>query len=227
MGGDEPDAPEQIDPSEVSKENIGAYIERLPEMLRSQQASLPQYGQLAKGSLYQSDLIDPQRTAIKRDLGNQIRYNLEAGGRLTPEQQRMSQQATRGAQMARGGAMYGNAPVAEETFRQYLASNQLQNQRMQQAGQYAEQFAPQREIYSQGMPDAGLTERLFTGAQQQAQQRYGQQMSAYNQQMGNYTSPAAGAAAGAMSGAATGAAIGGPWGAAIGGVAGGAMGAFS
>jgi len=194
-----PQQPSAPDVGAQAKQRVGIYRDELGNVIDTEMAAQPRYGQLAKGAYDQTAAIDPQRTAIKGRYADMVQSDLALGGQLSPEQIRMTQQATRGAQQARGGALYGNAPVAQEAFRTYLASDALRNQRMGQANQYLQQYKPQNEIYAPMMPDPSrTTHNLITDAGQAANQQYGQQMSAYNQQASNYVSPWAAAGSTAM-----------------------------
>jgi hypothetical protein len=74
----------------------------------------------------------PEQTQIADILARNATSGLLAGGRLTPEQQRMAEQQSRAGLAARGLATGPNAQL-QEALRSQLASAGLQQQRQQQA----------------------------------------------------------------------------------------------
>lgn len=74
----------------------------------------------------------PEQAALADTMAQQAQSALSAGSRLTPEQQRMVEQQTRGSLAARGLAQ-GPSGALQEAVRSQMAGAGLQQQRQQQA----------------------------------------------------------------------------------------------
>ena len=74
----------------------------------------------------------PEQAALADTMAQQAQSALSAGSRLTPEQQRMVEQQTRGSLAARGLAA-GPSGALQEAVRSQMAGAGLQQQRQQQA----------------------------------------------------------------------------------------------
>lgn len=72
-------------------------------------------------------------SAIRDLLGKQIFTNLAAGERLTPEQQRMTEQATRSSMMARGSQGMGGGDIMRESVAKALEGQGLASSRRAEA----------------------------------------------------------------------------------------------
>jgi hypothetical protein len=110
-------------------------------------------GTIDQGLVGQYMGAQPGVSGIAGQLAQQAQADLAAGRSLTPEEERMSQQAARQAFAARGMAMGPQSMAAE-----ILNQNQLANQRYQQRQQAGQQIA-------------GTISNLYQPALQQAFQR--------------------------------------------------------
>jgi hypothetical protein len=75
---------------------------------------------------------NPQQWAMLDQLNSSATGDLALGGELNPDQMRRMQQASRQASSARG-LSGSNMSIADEMFRQYDLSQELENQRRQYA----------------------------------------------------------------------------------------------
>ena len=138
--------------------------------------------------LKELELSDPTGFKLRKDMGQQVSDELAQGYKLAPGMREEVEQATRGAQAARGNVL-GAAPAAAESLEIGNAGYRLWQQRLANAASFlsgttpvaqfgqiaggqqgAAPFAPQN-------PAAGLNVNPNAGAQgaQFAQQTYGQQ----------------------------------------------------
>lgn len=123
-------------------------------------------GPRARAAIQQSS---PQSAQLADTLAAQAQSGLNAGTRLTPEQQRMAQQQSRAGLAARGLAESPRG-VVEEAVRSQLMGAGLQQQRQQQAMQgIAAQQGVYGDVFQQvlGRPSQafGMTQGAFGQAQ--------------------------------------------------------------
>lgn len=112
---------------------------------------------------------NPETAALADTMARQAQSGLAAGSRLTPEQQRAAQQATRASFAARGLAEGPNA-ATQEVVRSQLMGAGLQQQRQQQAmqaiganqGVYGDVF---QQVLGRPSQAFGMTQGAFGQAQ--------------------------------------------------------------
>lgn len=85
----------------------------------------PEFAKVATDILKQ---VDPQWFAVRDMLGGQVEEELAKGGDLTEGQARRVQQSARGASSARGNVL-GPAAAAQEVLSEFLAGEELAQQR--------------------------------------------------------------------------------------------------
>ncbi len=134
-----------------------------------------------------------------------VQDDLALGGDLSPEQLRLTQQAARAGQQARG-RIRGAAPTAQEVMGTFLASEGLRDKRLGRAYQYAATPAPGVTVgttpsvmqayrgqpmpnFSSGQLNPGQGLSMGQQGASMAQQTYGQQYGGYQSAMANYQSP--------------------------------------
>jgi hypothetical protein len=239
MGQQTPDAP---DPAQSYKDGIITYLTYLPDLLKAEAVARLQYDperiqqqqslqdefgpNQYRQQLQALGILDPESTAIRRQLAGRVSTDLESGYRLPEQQQREITGAVRGAQTARGGGLGDSASVAEAGALGQAGADAYYR-RLGAAGTFLNSPTPIQQLAGvQGVtpdrtsaytsPSAGYAGQNF------ALQNYQNQLNQSAQ-----GSPWTNALGGAASGATAGAQYGGGWGALIGGVAGGAAGYFS
>lgn len=209
-----------------------------------------QYGnQYLSQQLANLKASDPEYWQNYETQGAQVLADLQKGNAMSDSQVRASQQAIRAGQAARGNA-YGNASAAQEVYNQFIAGEQLAQQRQAAATSFLKSSpynrfnigsltAYQPGTYTQGY--STLTPYAMSNATNVASGNAAYQSNIYGKtnawQMQESNQPApffsmmsggiGGAQSGAMAGFMTGGPIGAIVGGVLGGVSGGVMGAFS
>ena len=147
----------------------------------------------------------PGYFGIRDQYEEMVQADLDRGGELSPEQQRLVSQNIRAGQSARGN-IRGGAPTAQEVMGSFLASEGQRDKALNRAYQYSATPAPGVTVGStpsvmaayRGQPMPSFSSASLNPGQglamgQQgaslAQQQYGQQYGAYSQAMANYQSP--------------------------------------
>jgi len=103
---------------------------------------------------------DPRATALRGELWKQIAAELAAGGDMTPEEDRRTQQTIRSSLFARGMGN-GNSGAMQESLRRALASRSLSDSRQSKATSFLAQEAAQSpdpfaSILGYGTPNLNL-----------------------------------------------------------------------
>jgi hypothetical protein len=239
------DAPNAPNPSVEYQKGIEIYLKKLPELLAAEQTARETYDptriaeqqtlqDIFGSTQYRQQLdalhqLDPESWAVRTQLANRVRSDLDQGYNLPEDYAREIETGVRGAQVARGNALGSSAAGAEGAVKGSAAMD-MYNRRLANAGTFLSSPTPTQQISQvQGVqpdrsnaytnPNAGFAGQNF------ALSNYQNQLAQY-QLSGGGASPWASALGGAASGAAVGSAAG-PWGTVIGAAAGGALGYFS
>jgi len=144
---------------------------------------------------------DPIGFALREQLGQSVTNELSAGRSMTEGQRRAVEQSTRAAQAARGN-IFGVAPAVEEAMATSGRSEQVFQQRQQNASAFLagttplSQFGQLRQASAGAAPFAtlatqGIAQNNNAGqaAAAFAQQTFGTQAQIYNTQMSNQSNP--------------------------------------
>jgi hypothetical protein len=240
LGQSTPDAP---DPAEAYKSGIITYLTYLPDLLKAEAVARQQYDpeRIRQQQTLQDEfgpnqyrqqlealgMLDPESTAVRRQLAGRVSGDLESGYRLPEEYSREVTNSVRGAQAARGNILGDSASAAESAVKGQ-AGMDAYYRRLGAAGTFLSSPTPIQQLAGvQGVtadrtsaytsPSAGYAGQNF------ALQNYANQLNQNANQGGGWTGALGGAAQGAMYGGQSGSG----WGALLGGIAGGAAGYFS
>ena len=119
---------------------VEAEAEGISARSKSDAAMLKELGPLLRRA---DEQANPQRTAMMRELYSQKMGELQAGGGLTPQEQRTTQQDVRAAQQARG-LTQGSGPVREEALLTTRERERRRTNRQRAATQYLSTMNTQR-----------------------------------------------------------------------------------
>lgn len=143
---------------------------------------------LGPGATQAIQAANPQMAALMNTLNGQAQTELNSGSGLTPDEQRMMQQATRSSWAARG--LDGtNASAADEVLRQYALGQQLLRQRQQFAqgvvgqDQSAYQDPMLAMLTANGGQTAAQAQGMLPGAMFNPESPFAGNIAAANQQM--------------------------------------------
>jgi hypothetical protein len=125
----------QFQPEFVEAESEGIAARR-----KADAAMLKELGPILRRA---DEQANPQRTAMMRELYGQKMAELQAGGGLTPQEQRTTQQDVRAAQQARG-LTQGSGPVREEALLTTRERERRRSNRQRAATQFLGTMNTQR-----------------------------------------------------------------------------------
>ena len=197
MGGGN-DAPDQRDPVEDYRRGIDVYLKSLPRLLEAESGARTSYDpERVEQALALEEAYDPNRARIRTQMGESIAGDLEAGYALPPGLSREIQQATRGAQSARGN-IYGGAAANEEAFNTGTRAFDIYNRRLANAGTFLGMPSPAQPDRTAAYTSGGFS----TGGQIAGlgQQAYQNALAGYNAQGNPWANALAGAASGYAAG---------------------------
>jgi hypothetical protein len=151
-----------------------------------------------KQRLAELEISDPVGTALRKKMGTSISTDLDSGYKLAPGMREEVEQATRGAQAARGNIL-GSAPAAAEAMEVGNAGYRLYQQRLANASAFLSGTTPTAQFGQIAGAQQGATPVAMPQVQQGvglnanagaqgasfAQQAYGTQSGIYNTQMAN------------------------------------------
>lgn len=226
-GGSSPNIPKPPPFSQSYQKGVNTYLANAPQLNQAEQNARRVYNPQAVAGQQQLQRqfgpqqyaqqitalqqLDPQYFNIRKNLGNNVNYQLAQGSQLDPGMANQLQQTVRGSQAARGN-IYGDAPAIAEAYTLGDRGQQLYQQRLSnaagfigqptiatQVGQVAPVSANTTPAYID--PNAGFQGVNATNAAYGAQA----QIAAAQSNQGN---------------------SGGGWGSTIGGVVGGIAGAY-
>lgn len=238
MGPSNSDAPDQ---AQAYKDGIITYLTYLPDLLRAeasarstydpqriqqQQDLQEQYGpNQYRQQLEALGILDPESTAVRRQLAGRVSGDLESGYQLPEDFSRELETNIRGAQAARGQGLGTASANAESAYKGQSALD-LYYRRLGAAGTFLSSPTPIQQLAGvQGvMPDrtsAYTNPSAGYAGQNFALANYNNQLTQANAQGNPWANALGGAAQGASAGSSAGI-----WGTLIGAAAGGAAGYF-